>query len=187
MFSSEHLIGTGRERAVYRDPKNPDRVIGFLHEYAHESPNMLKGRFYLTKIAHELIPGSIVMVHQADSTSQYLVTEYIASDPNEEISPDERWQMRQPIESLGIYPDQGPANYIRDRENSSIKYVETLVPWGRITVGEEKGEFYRSYNKEKLDRAIQDVQNPAKRTELEGLFYRLEELYSEEVHNALPL
>src|SRR5687767_12610518 len=63
-------IGEGKENKVFVDPKNEKRVIAERKEGAEkDSFRQLKGRYYLTKIVHELLPLHIPDIYQTTQTS----------------------------------------------------------------------------------------------------------------------
>jgi hypothetical protein len=50
-------LGEGKEKRVYADPNNEKRVIAERKESAEkETYRQLKGRYYLTKMVHLLLP-----------------------------------------------------------------------------------------------------------------------------------
>ncbi len=87
-------IGEGKEKKVYVNPENQDRVIAEIKkpkeaEYKMDvpldySPRQLKGAFYLTKIAHLLLPKNVPEIYQAGESAegqQTIDAERIAHSP----------------------------------------------------------------------------------------------------------
>jgi hypothetical protein len=65
-FTGKEPFGEGSEKVVFVDPKNPNRVIAERKEDREkETLRQLKGRAYLTKIVHLLLPDHIPDVYQA--------------------------------------------------------------------------------------------------------------------------
>ena len=56
-------IGEGSEKDVFADSHNPDRVIARFKETEAENERQTRGRFYLSKILHLLLPQNIPDVH----------------------------------------------------------------------------------------------------------------------------
>jgi len=57
-------LGSGNEKNVYIDPENEKRVISLMKETEQrDTLRQLKGRYYLTKIAHLLLPDNIPDVY----------------------------------------------------------------------------------------------------------------------------
>lgn len=90
-------IGEGKEKKVYVNPENPDRVVAEIKnpkeiEFKADdpipySPRQLKGAFYLTKIAHLLLPKNVPEIYQAGESAQGQQTmdaERIAHTPGQE-------------------------------------------------------------------------------------------------------
>lgn len=64
-------IGEGNERKVYVDPNREGRVIAETRlEAKQETPLQLKGKYYLTKIVHNLFPKNIPDVYQAGESKK---------------------------------------------------------------------------------------------------------------------
>lgn len=60
-------LGEGAEKKVYIHPEDEDKVVAFFREgpKSLETAMSMKGRFYLTKILHILMPDSIPDIHFA--------------------------------------------------------------------------------------------------------------------------
>jgi len=66
--SDQQPLGVGEDKETFINPADPERVISVLKEkkgIEKESPNKLKGAYYLTKIAHLLLPENIPEIYQA--------------------------------------------------------------------------------------------------------------------------
>ena len=74
-------LGEGSERRVFVDPNNESRVIAEKKEgTGRETPQKLKGRFYLTKIVHQLLPENVPDIYQTKSN---IATEVVRLYPLE--------------------------------------------------------------------------------------------------------
>lgn len=77
-----------KERKKFIDPRNERRIISETRESAEkESHRQLKGRFYLTKIAHLLLPDNVPEIHQVGESvdgEQTVDTERISNTLLEE-------------------------------------------------------------------------------------------------------
>lgn len=64
-------LGEGEERKVFLDPNREERVIAETKDQeVKETPRQLKGRYYLTKIVHGLLPENIPDVYQAGEAKE---------------------------------------------------------------------------------------------------------------------
>src|SRR6185369_1378707 len=64
----------GLEKKVYNHPEDESKLIAFLKD--KKEPGLLKGQFYLTKVAHMLLPDNIPDIHFAGGdTNPILVVE----------------------------------------------------------------------------------------------------------------
>jgi|SRR3989344_1077545 len=63
-------LGEGGERRVFVDPANEKRVIAETKSEQQETVQKLKGRFYLTKIVHLLLPENIPDMYQAGESKE---------------------------------------------------------------------------------------------------------------------
>ncbi|MBI2035616.1 MAG: hypothetical protein HYT12_02945 [Candidatus Liptonbacteria bacterium] len=75
-FESEGLVplGQGGEKRVFVDPKNEGRIIAEMRPGLNETLRQMKGRFYLTKIAHLLFPDNIPDIHQVTESADKIQT-----------------------------------------------------------------------------------------------------------------
>ncbi len=68
-FNPENMqsLGEGGEKKVYIHPEDEEKVVAFFREgpKSSETAASMKGRFYLTKILHLLIPDSVPDIHLA--------------------------------------------------------------------------------------------------------------------------
>lgn len=64
-------IGEGNERKVYVDPHHEGKVIAETRlEVKQETPLQLKGKYYLTKIVHNLFPKNIPDIYQVGESKE---------------------------------------------------------------------------------------------------------------------
>lgn len=69
--AGQEPIGEGKDRKVFVDPKNKDRVIAETKADAEkETLLQLKGKYYLTKIVHNLLPENIPDVYQTGEAKE---------------------------------------------------------------------------------------------------------------------
>lgn len=173
------ILGGGREKNVYRDTENPEQVVGLFHEQVEESPETVKGRYYLTKIVRELLPGVFPDFHQASADPHAFRADRVhvrSEDPI--VEQEQRRAIIRQLDDLGIEIDQAFVNFRYD-EDDQAQYVDTLVPWIRVTQGEGKGRVFSMYDPEKIKLALQGVPE-LERAKLETYLARLEELFEQE-------
>lgn len=152
-------LGEGDDKKAFVDPREDERVIleikkdGTGEKY---SPRLLKGAFYLNKIAHLLIPNSVPEMYQASESldgQQMFDRERIAHTPaHKRLQMDrrsgrdeERSKTRMEREmgsemqevdleleriGLGFSIDPNVANYSSDKAGN-VRYLETFMPWGK--------------------------------------------------------
>lgn len=71
---SPEIIGEGKEKLVYADPENPEKVIAeFKEGESEETAQSLRGRFYFTKILHMLFPKNIPDIHLAAKNGKSVI------------------------------------------------------------------------------------------------------------------
>lgn len=176
-------LGSGTEKRVYEDPNNPDRALGIYHESQTESAERVKGRFYLTKILHLLLPKNVPDMHLAASDPHAIVVDkvrgwnavdYVDYDENKFSSAFK--ELRSKLESVGIdWIDGYSENFIFDKDGN-LFFVDSFQPWS-----EESCKSW--FDKEKLELALQNLEDKKRD---EGLSYlkRLEELNKKDWENA---
>jgi hypothetical protein len=199
--SNLEQIGTGYEKNVYDHPDDERKLIAFLKK--NEAPRFLKAQYYLTKIAHMLLPNNVPDIHFAGGEeNQALVVEKKsldeghnktrdnilkfhrtgvpdiaqADDREAEVHSDSRYaELRNKFTELRLSYDHGVSNFGLDKEGNMV-YIDTLYPWESI----KDGEVVKSFDKDKLTEAISTLAPDQQKTALSYL-ERLEVLYQEEV------
>lgn len=69
--AGQEPIGEGKDRRVFIDPKNEARVIAETKDdVEQETPLQLKGKYYLTKIVHNLFPENIPDIYQVGEAKE---------------------------------------------------------------------------------------------------------------------
>jgi hypothetical protein len=193
-------LGEGDEKKVFVDPKNETRVISERKDAAEkDTPRQLKGRYYLGKIAHALLPKHIPDVYQAGesvdgkqtvdveriphSAGQALLQELRRSGQNEEPA---MRTLDGDLEKIGFgfALDQNIGNYTKD-EAGNTYYLETFKPWRADDVDPRELEVL--FDQEALREAIDEL--PDQKTKDECLQYleRLLALLEEEKKNTKEL
>jgi len=149
-------LGEGNEKKVYVDPANEERVIAERKESAEkETYRQLKGRYYLTKIVHLLLPENIPNIHQAGESitgKQTIDAERIAHSPGHEAlqaalrtGEDSKSagqqafeEMREGMSELDTALSDLGLDFGIDLENlgnysiseaGNLNYLETFKPW----------------------------------------------------------
>ena len=178
-------LGEGGERKIYVNPEDESKIISELREEAEkDTPRQLKGRYYLTKIAHLLLPKNIPDIYQAGESIDEKQTvdrkrishtrghsrlqEIRRSGEDEESAREQIVQeigegateLDEELERIGIsynIIDSNVGNYIKDK-NGNVYYLETFKPW-EVSPGDPK-ELEAFFNEEELRDAIGDISDP---------------------------
>lgn len=158
-FESEGLepIGEGEQKKAFINPDDESRIISEVKEETEiqkDTPRQLKGRYYLTKIAHLLLPKNIPDIYQAGESvdgKQVVDTERISHTPEhahlqdvrksggdeemagEQVVEEMGKEMRELDEKLediglGFNIDENIGNYTKS-ETGDVYYLETFKPW----------------------------------------------------------
>jgi len=134
-----------------------------------DSERQIKGRFYLTKIAHLLFPKNIPDIYQAGNSrdgTQTIDSERIAHSPGHALAMrgkddstgllakevlDESLKINSNLKNSGLEVDSTLFNYTKN-ENGDIYYLESFQPWrnDRTT----KFNLVLRFDQEKLRTAI---------------------------------
>ncbi|MFA6006961.1 MAG: hypothetical protein WC764_04540 [Candidatus Paceibacterota bacterium] len=149
------LLGEGVEKKVFVGPKNEKGIISVRKEWMDkETPRQLKGRYYLTKIAHLLLPRNIPDIHQvreATDGKQAVDSERISHSAGQALlqrmrrsGKDEEPARKQIISEmgaeagkldlelerigLGFSIDSNAGNYTKN-EKGDVYYLETFESW----------------------------------------------------------
>lgn len=197
-------LGEGIQKRSFADPKNEKRVIVEIKKAAEKDTHrQLKGRYYLTKIAHLLLPKNIPDIYQVGESrdgQQTIDVERIAHSPGHALlqkvrrtGGEEEPARKQIIEEmgremsdldlklgdigLGFNIDESVGNYTRG-ESGSVYYMETFKPWQRDSVDTREIEVL--FNEEELRRAIKDVSNQKVKEKCQQYLDRLLALLEEE-------
>lgn len=197
-------IGEGEENKVFVDPENPDRVIAERKEGAEkESSRQAKGRYYLTKIVHALLPDNIPDVYQSTMAAdgqQTIVRERVAHSEGQVNLQDVRKKGEDEAEAgralieemgtsmqeialkledigLGFGIDENAGNYTKDAAGN-VRYLESFLPW-RIDPSSPDG-LERLFDSEALRSAIRNMPEMDAQQQCEGYLQRLEALVADE-------
>lgn len=201
-------LGEGDEKKVFIDPKNEARVISERKEEGTEKDTVrqLKGRYYLTKIAHLLLPTHIPEVYQAGESvdgNQSVDSERIAHSPGQTLLQELRRSGQNEKPAVGkIMKDQGRAmraldgdlqkigldfvidenvgNYTKN-EAGDTYYLETFKPWQANGADPEKFEIL--FDEEVLREAINGLSDQKTKDECLRYLERLLTLAEEEKKN----
>ncbi|MDO8429812.1 MAG: hypothetical protein Q7S73_00385 [bacterium] len=182
-------LGRGVEKEVFENPDNPDLTLGIYHEYKDESVNLIKARFYLTKILHMLSPENMPDIHLVSSNPKLIVMDKV--EGNDLVDEEKDWKKRQQeikklkdkFSNIGInILDDTPANFRYDY-NGNLVYLDNLYPWGQSLRSSENKSTVFYYDEKKLEAALKSLKEQGNR-EL-GLSYleRVEILRKEEFKN----
>lgn len=170
------ILGKGMEKIVYEDPNDTNRAIGFFHEYRSEPPEIVKGRFYLTKILHLLFPKNIPDIHMVSSNPNALVVDKIDGDS---VPPDNLkkfvsayYELRDKLSDLDIPADSAHINYKFDTKGD-FYYVDSFNPWSRVISHENL-----NFDLEKIRMAINGLESDKRELAISYLD-RLLKLYKE--------
>lgn len=147
-LKEEQQLGTGKDKKVYQDPENPNRVIK-VYKAEHVSPDTMKFRFYATKIAHLLFPENIPDVLYSATSPNVIIRERKELDPehaalqklkikksngtsyaeleealSEKYAP-ARKALKEKLEGAGFIIDRYPANYTFGPQGD-LQYLEEV-------------------------------------------------------------
>ncbi|MCR4274504.1 MAG: hypothetical protein NUW02_00415 [Candidatus Campbellbacteria bacterium] len=199
-------LGVGDEKETFVNPANTERIISVLkkQEYVEkDTPNKLKGAFYLTKIIHLLLPQHVPDIYQVgESTNgqQTFDRERIAHTPGHALLQKERLvgidseeagkqmvkemsaemsEVTSKLENIGLgfNIDENLGNYTRS-EQGDVNYLETFTPWGVNPTQPPKLELL--FDKGALLEAIKQVPDQKTRGVCEAHLERLLKLFEEE-------
>jgi hypothetical protein len=205
-FESENIqpLGESEEKKVFINPDDESRVISERKEGKEkDTPRQLKGRFYLTKIAHLLLPKNVPEIYQTGESSdgtqqieaerishtpgQTLLQEARRSGEDEESAQDkiieemggEMGELDLELENigLGLVIHTGVGNYTKD-EQGNINYLDTFSPW-ETNPSNEKG-IELLINEEEMRYAIESNPDPTTRETSHQYLDRLLALFEEE-------
>ncbi len=226
-FNSEGKkpIGASNTKEVYVNPLNEEKVVSvlepkglvtipgpegepiFLHTEVvgidRDSPRKLKGVYYLTKIAHLLLPKSVPDVYQAGETVDFQQTvdrERVAHTKGQEAFQKQRAAGRATygaetkmfnemggkiplveaeLTRIGLDPGFRPkeSNYSKSADGA-VKYLPEFRPWEYTY--EQQGQIKLSFNETALRAAIAEIADPETQKSCETYLDRIHTLFEEE-------
>ena len=198
-------LGSGIEKDVFVDPDNEEKVLSVLKTLPGQrrnSPNKIKGSYYLTKIARILLPKNVPDITQAtiskdgkeifdrqriehtkghemlQKARQKGKDESIAFDVMQEEMGDEINDVTDKLAEIGFAfnLDENIGNYTKD-EKGNVYYLETFVPWGDNIENEKELELF--FDKEGLEDAINELPEQEKKI-CTSYYNRLIDLFEED-------
>ncbi len=176
-------LGEGSEKRSFINPEDERKNISEKKGGEEkDTPRQLKGRYYLTKIAHLLLPQNIPDISQVRESAegkQTIDTERISHTQGHallqelrQLDKDEEPARKQIIEEmgkemtditlkiadigLGFNIDENVGNYTKD-EKGNVYYLETFKPWQVDTVNPK--ELETLFSEEELRKAIKGISN----------------------------
>jgi len=177
-------LGAGEDKEAFIDPTDNDRVISVIKEKEGRekgSANKLKGAFYLTKIAHLLIPEHVPEIYQAGESAdgqQILDREHIKYPIGKEDDAElNSIGLKLSHIGFGFNIDENYGNYKKD-EKGDVKYLEEFMPWRVDDLDPGKLEFL--FDEEALKQAIEQAPDPATKILCKAYYERLMALCEEE-------
>jgi len=174
-------LGEGEEKRTFVNPEDETRIVSEKKEGAEKDTHrQLKGRYYLTKIVHNLLPNNIPDVYNAGESidgKQIIDAERISHTPghkflqkvrqsggNEEVALEQMNEemsegigdLDSELERIGFSfnIDKNIGNYTKDKAGN-IYYLETFKPWEVDPTKPE--EFELLFNEEELRAAIESI------------------------------
>lgn len=173
-------LGEGTEKEVFVNPEDKEKVISEMKESEDkDTPRQLKGRYYLTKIAHLLLPKNIPDISQVGESvggKQTIDAERISHTPGHELlqesksRKDEESAMKKITEEmgtgmgeldselerigLGFNIDSNVGNYTKDKEGN-VYYLESLKPWEVDSINQKVLEVL--FDEKELRKAIDGI------------------------------
>lgn len=196
-------LGSGIEKDVFVDPDNEEKVLSILKTLPGQrrnSPNKIKGSYYLTKIAHILLPKNVPDITQAtiskdgkeifdrqriEHTKGHEMLQSARANQQDEsealkvmrdeIDPNDASFKLEDI-GLGFHLDENMGNYTKDKEGN-VYYLETFIPWGENIENEKELELF--FDKEGLEDAINELPEQEKKI-CTSYYNRLLELFNED-------
>jgi len=204
----QDTLGEGVEKKVFVNPKNEGRVISEgKKDTEKDTPCQLKGRYYLTKIAHLLLPQNIPDIYQVRESSdgkQTVDTERISHTPeharlqeilrsggDEELAIEQSRKMVKKmgaemgeldleLERIGLsfnIDDKNVGNYTKD-EKGNVYYLETFKPWETDPANPKELEVL--FDEEELREAINGIPDQKTKEKSTQYMERLLALLEEE-------
>lgn len=185
-------------------PQDQEQIIAIQRAgegIERNTPRKLKGMFYMTKLAHLLLPEHVPDVHQAGETvdGQQTIDRERAPLTKGQLSyqkhlvagreprtaalfdevRNEKETLEKEVDRIGIELRRTPAlsNYSKDAQGN-VLYLPELRPWEYTY--EEPGQIELAYDEEVLRTAIDEIPDMATRTQCATYLERVRTLFSEE-------
>lgn len=212
--AGQEPLGEGEDRKVFVDPEDETRVISERRDSfeieGEKGPEkdtiyQLKGRFYLTKIAHLLLPKNIPDVYQAGESpdgKQTIDAERISHTEGHAMLQKARLfdmsekaaarkmqkEMGQEIQDVtmslsdlgfGFNIDENISNFTKDEEGN-VHYLETFKPWDIHAENPKKRGVEVLFGEEELRAAIDAIPDEEEKAKCIGYLERLNALLDEE-------
>ena len=200
-MAEKKLIGEGAEARVFRSAERPN-IVEKVFKYP-DSPERIKGQFYLTKILHLLFPKNIPDVHRATSQPRTIHTEFVDLDDShkklseyliqrrQKGSPDPVMETRDVARSREMHRDQRYISLVKSLEelnpsvdtstlnygydpDGNIIFVDTFAVWHN-----RDGGIKRAYDPKKLRRKIIKLKDTDKQRRALWYLEQLERLRDE--------
>jgi hypothetical protein len=205
--ANQKPIGEGDDHKVFVDPNHEGKVIvETKNDSVKETLPQLKGKYYLTKIAHTLLPDHIPNIHQATewedgaqtidreraphTIGQEKLQKTRSNDGNEEEARklmleemgSEMTGLDMKLEDIGLgfNIDSNVGNYTRSA-SGKINYLETFKPW-QVDIANPK-ELEVLFDESTLREAINKLTDKEARKECLQHLERLINLMDEEKKN----
>lgn len=197
-------LGEGTEKKVFVNPENEGKIISEKKELVEKDTHrQLKGRYYLTKIAHFLLPQNIPDISQVGESIEGKKTadaERISHTPGHALlqkskSRKDDWEIARKwiiaemgkgmgeldleLEriGLGFNVDSSLGNYTKD-EKGNVYYLESFKPW-EIDSGRQK-VLEVLFDEKQLRKAIDSIPDQEKKEICSQYLERLLVLLEEE-------
>ncbi len=190
----EKLIGSGMEKDVYgksEEEKGEESMVvketrNFFKEY-RRSPNYVKAPYYITKIAHLLMPKNIPDIHFAGIKDKTKITveqrmyadqtrEAIVQTKNQD-SLDEVGELVGKFNEWGYIFDKSYLNFDYDYDKN-IVYFDSFEPWEK---DKNSGDIAIKLNESALQSAIDQLPDQRKKEEANHFLQRIKVLFNEEL------
>ncbi|MEX2515127.1 MAG: hypothetical protein WD335_03290 [Candidatus Paceibacterota bacterium] len=197
-------LGEGEDKRTFINPDDEDKIISQLKETAEkDTPRQLKGRYYLTKIAHLLLPKKVPDIYQVrefESGQQEVDAERISHSKEHSLLQAQRmkgedeesarekivedigedmWEVDLELEriGLGFNIEANVGNYSKDNEGN-VYYLETFKPWQKDVVDPDDLEVL--FNEETLRESIEELSDEKTKEKCRQYLQRLLQLLEEE-------
>jgi len=180
-------LGQGDSKKVYADPKNEKRVVAEIKtpeerkekgEEPH-SPRQLKGAYYLTKIAHLLLPRHVPDIYQAGEfiDGQQTIDRERVIHTHAPVT--EMHVVDEELEriGLGFNIDENIGNYSKN-EKGDVQYLEPFMPWEAPLVSGYEIELL--FDEAELTEAVGELKDETAQKICKNYLERIHALFEEE-------